>query len=46
MKDKNSKGKRSHQAGKRDWLKNRYPELFSPGKHSQRKKRKLNAKNS
>jgi|TARA_Y100001970_G_scaffold234702_1_gene293254 hypothetical protein len=46
MKDKNWKGKRSHNADKRDWLKVRYPELFSPGKQSQRKKRKLNGKNS
>ena len=46
MKDKNWKGKRSHQATKRDWVKKRYPELFSPGKQRQRKKRKLNAKNS
>lgn len=46
MKDKNKKGKRSHQATKRDWVKERYPDLFFPGKQSQRKKRKLNAKNS
>jgi len=42
MKDKNWKGKRSHKGTKRDWIKERYPQLFDVGKQSRRKKSKVN----
>ena len=41
MKDKNYKGKRSHTAQKRPWIRKMFPELFSgSGKRSARKKKK------
>jgi len=41
MKDKNYRGKRSHTAQKRPWLREMFPELYpGSGKKSARKKRK------
>jgi|TARA_R110001606_G_scaffold381248_1_gene542349 hypothetical protein len=45
MKNLNKKKKRSHQGTKRDWLKERFKELFCIGKKSKRKKAKKVKKN-
>jgi len=45
MKDKNNKGKRSHTAQKRPWLRDMFPELYpGSGKQSARKKKKQQKK--